>query len=357
MANQLIIDRALDSNGYIAPAAKATVYADGTTTLIDVYSDTSGTVAGANPIIADADGFWPQRFVTEAAKIVVTDAGNVTLYTMDPVPVAQGLTSAAAGVAFAPSVAVPQSNVQGAIDYVATLAASGFAPFGLGITGNATLLANIDATVTGAGIYRFDGTSTGTLPGGVAAGDTGMIELWRQAGATAMMELHHATTNRVFRRRLTTTVWGAWREEINVDQTTVEGDMIYRGASDFKRLAKGTATQVLRMHSGAAWPEWVTPTYFGVGQTWQDVSGSRVRATTYQNTTGKPIMVNAAVDGSAATLSRIEVSVDNSVWVVVAGSKTSNVFDNNWAFSVVVPDQHYYRVYGGDALHMWVELR
>ena len=99
--------------------------------------------------------------------------------------------------------------MQDAIEAAANLAVSGFATFGLGITGNATLLANLDATGTGAGIYRFDGTSTGTFPTGVAAGDTGMIELWRQAGATAMMELHHATTNRVFRRRMTTSTWGA----------------------------------------------------------------------------------------------------------------------------------------------------
>ena len=36
MANQLLLGRALDANGYIAPGAKATVYADGTSTLITV---------------------------------------------------------------------------------------------------------------------------------------------------------------------------------------------------------------------------------------------------------------------------------------------------------------------------------
>ena len=251
--------RALDANGYIAPGAKATIYADGTSTLVTVYSDVDGTTPATNPIVADGDGFWPQRYVTEATKAVVVTSDDVALYTLDPCPTSQGTGAAASAVSFSPTVDLPQTNVQDAIEAAADLAVSGFATYGIGITGNATLLANLDATGTGAGIYRFDGTTTGTFPTGVAAGDTGMIELWRQAGATAMMELHHATSNRVFRRRMTATTWGAWREEINVDQATAEGDIIYRGASDFKRLAKGTAGQVLQMNSGATAPEWVNP--------------------------------------------------------------------------------------------------
>lgn len=256
MANQILLGRALDQNGYIAPAAKATIYADGTSTLITVYSDVAGTVVAANPIVADGDGFWPQRYVTEDAKAAVTTSADVALYTLDPAPTSQGTGASASQVSFAPTVPLPQTNVQAAIEAAAALAVSGFAAFGLGITGNATLLANIDATGTGAGLYRFDGTTTGTYPTGVAAGDTGLIELWRQAGATAMMELHHATSNRVFRRRMTTSTWGAWREIPVVDQATVQGDIIYRGSADFQRLAKGTAGQFLAMNSGATAPEW-----------------------------------------------------------------------------------------------------
>jgi len=261
MASQLILGRALDANGYVAPGAKATVYAAGTSTLISVYSDADGTTAAANPIEADGNGFWPQRFVSLAAKVAVTDASDVALYTLDPAPVSQGTGGAgASAIPFDPSVDVPENNVQDAIDHVAASVVSGFATFGLGITGNATLLANIDATGTGAGLYRFDGTTTGTLPTGVAAADTGLVELWRQAGATAMMELHHATTNRVFRRRMTASVWGAWREIITGAQGAAEGDLLYRGASDWTRLAKGTEGQLLRMNTGATAPEWHTPT-------------------------------------------------------------------------------------------------
>jgi len=255
MANQLILGRALDANGYIAPGAKATIYADGTSTLIAVYSDVAGTIAAANPIVADADGLWPQRYVTEDAKAVVTTSAGVTIYTLDPVPVAAGSGAAASQISFTPSVSpsLPQTNVQDAIIAAANLGVSGFAAFGLGVTGNATLLANLDATGTGSGIYRFDGTTTGTFPTGVAAGDTGAVELWRQTGATAMMELHHATSNRLFRRRMTTTTWGAWREIPVVDQATARGDLVYRGVSDFQRLAIGAAGTFL---VGGTDPSW-----------------------------------------------------------------------------------------------------
>lgn len=40
----------------------------------------------------------------------------------------------------------------------------------------------------------------------------------------------------------------------------------------------------------------------GVGQTWQDVTGSRVSGTTYTNSTGKPIMVILTFAGGSANL-------------------------------------------------------
>jgi hypothetical protein len=37
------------------------------------------------------------------------------------------------------------------------------------------------------------------------------------------------------------------------------GDILYRGTTEWERLAKGTASQVLTMNSGATAPEWATP--------------------------------------------------------------------------------------------------
>lgn len=41
--------------------------------------------------------------------------------------------------------------------------------------------------------------------------------------------------------------------------TTTQGDIIYHNGTDNVRLAKGTASQVLAMNSGATAPEWVDP--------------------------------------------------------------------------------------------------
>ena len=341
MANQILLGRALDANGYIAPGAKATIYADGTSTLITVYSDVAGTVVAANPIVADGDGFWPQRYVTEDAKAAVTTSADVALYTLDPAPTSQGTGASASQVSFAPTVPLPQTNVQAAIEAAAALAVSGFAAFGLGITGNATLLANIDATGTGAGLYRFDGTTTGTYPTGVAAGDTGLIELWRQAGATAMMELHHATSNRVFRRRMTTSTWGAWREIPVVDQATVQGDIIYRGSADFQRLAKGTAGQFLAMNSGATAPEWNS----GPIKAWGNIntlasSGTYTRTlttvtvtlTAHGMTTGQYALLDFTT-GTATDGYYLVTVIDANTFTVTdaaSGSTSGNVTRNAW---------------------------
>ncbi len=264
----------------------ATIYQAGTLTTQTVYSDEAGTIPASNPIVADGSGFWPQRYVASPAKAVVTDSASAALYTLDPAPVSQASSSAAEFVSFTPTVDLPFANVQDAIEGAAALSASGFAAFGIGITGNATVLAALDATGTGAGVYRFDGTTTGTYPTGVLAADLGLVEVWRQAANVAIMELHHATSNRKFRRRLTAGVWGTWRENIEVNQGAVQGDIIYRGASDWTRLAKGTSGQVLTQNAGLTAPEWATPVVAGTQTLFQTLavgSGATCETNTFNS--------------------------------------------------------------------------
>lgn len=82
----------------------------------------------------------------------------------------------------------------------------------------------------------------------------------------------------------------------------------------------------------------------GVSQTWQDVSGSRVFGTSYQNTTGKPISVS--VEGNAS--STFQVSTDNVNWLTIGGVGPS---------TYIVPDDHYYRQTGTGSPTLWAELR
>jgi hypothetical protein len=104
-----------------------------------------------------------------------------------------------------------------------------------------------------------------------------------------------------------------------------------------------------RSKAGGTWGDWQDGRPMGIGQTWQDVSGSRVAGTSYQNNTGRPIM--AAITMVAASGPQIQVSTDNSTWVTIGGSDSGT----NQPFSFIVPPAHWYRAtisYG-----TWVELR
>ena len=238
-------------------AARAFFYDAGTTTLRTVYSDEAETVPHPSPLLADADGLFPQVFVSGGAvKVVVQDSTGATLYTLDPAIKVAATGQGASSISFTPTIDNPATDVQTAIENAQASAASGFTPFGLGVTGSVALIANLDATNIASGQYRFDATTTGTFPTGVAAADTGAVELVRETSGSAWMRLYHDTTNRIFSRRLNASTWGAWREDITVNIGATQGDTIFRGASDWTRLAKGTAGQVLRMNSGATAPEW-----------------------------------------------------------------------------------------------------
>lgn len=93
----------------------------------------------------------------------------------------------------------------------------------------------------------------------------------------------------------------------------------------------------------------------GVGQTWQDVSGSRVTDTSYQNTTGKPIMVNVTNTSGNSAYTQFSVSTDDITFVVVSDQGAGST--SRHTHSVVVPNNHYYKVSTGLGVLGWVELR
>ena len=101
----------------------------------------------------------------------------------------------------------------------------------------------------------------------------------------------------------------------------------------------------------------------GVGQTWQDVVGSRAFATSYQNTTGRAITVSARVNMIGTSTATFQVSTDNVTWVTVT-IYNHNIGSNltDWPMGpTVIPPGHYYRLNrtGGTqtTLAGWTELR
>lgn len=94
----------------------------------------------------------------------------------------------------------------------------------------------------------------------------------------------------------------------------------------------------------------------GWGQTYTDVKASRAASTSYQNTTGRPIVVAVTgIEGTATNGRSFEVSANGSTWLV-AGRVGGN---NNTMSSVavVIPPGWYYRVNGSlSSITAWVEL-
>ena len=112
--------RATDGNNAPSPGALAYFYLSNTTTPATVYSDNGLSVPHATPLVADGNGVFPRVLYSGGQiKAVVKTADGVELYTLDPVPVSRALSSAASEISFDPSVAIPETNVQDAIDSVA----------------------------------------------------------------------------------------------------------------------------------------------------------------------------------------------------------------------------------------------
>lgn len=96
----------------------------------------------------------------------------------------------------------------------------------------------------------------------------------------------------------------------------------------------------------------------GIGQTWQDVSGSRSESTNYTNSTGRPIQVNinsASTTGSP-TVTILSITVDGVV-AAYCPSYTANTTQGGFA-SVIVPDGSVYSAtISNGNIGKWVELR
>jgi hypothetical protein len=92
----------------------------------------------------------------------------------------------------------------------------------------------------------------------------------------------------------------------------------------------------------------------GTGQTWQNVLVSRANSTQYQNTSGKPIMVSVASNSVSGGTSITAYAGVTSANVEVA---RGGGYYTQPSCQFIVPDQHYYKVVGGNGLAFWAELR
>ena len=86
MSNMPVLKmRATDNNGDVLPGALMYFYAAGTTTPQNTYTTSARTVAHANPVVADSDGYFPLIYLDPslAYKVVFNDADDVLIWTAD----------------------------------------------------------------------------------------------------------------------------------------------------------------------------------------------------------------------------------------------------------------------------------
>lgn len=188
-----------------------------------------------------------------------------------------------------------------------------------------------------AALPKAGGTLTGplVLSGDPSAALNPATKQYTDAGDAAAVASAASSAASLYPTKAGSGATGTWAINISGNAATATS------ATTATTAANGGVTSV----NGATGA--VTVNTLGNGQTWQDLTSSRVMNTSYQNTTGRPISVNFALEGGAIGV--FQVSSDNSTWVRAAGTFGS----------VVIPTGHYYRVYNSTVFSVayWSELR
>lgn len=336
-------NRAVDINSLAVPGAIARFYDAGTTRRRTVYADPQCTVPHPWPLVADGAGVFPAAFDAGGrdVKVEVLTPDGVTLagYPLDPARIVSTDVTGAVGVSFDPTTSIPETNVQAAIERVQANIVEPLAEYGLGVTGNAPALINIDASDIASGIYRYAGATAGTFPAGVTASDGGIVRLWRETANRCLMILAPGVKRRQYVRYYAGGSWSSWAYLIQ--SSDVAANAAWLSGSDTTPLLISPAT-LRTVYSSSD---------IGVGQEWQDVTASRFTDITYNNGSGKPIMVTVEAQNG-----RGQVSVTGSGgWVSVAVAQ-GNV-DGRQFQSFIVPPTHRYRWSGASQIYTWSELR
>ena len=163
-----------------------------------------------------------------------------------------------------------------------------------------------------------DGVTVGGLPVAARANTDGTISLIKKDGTVNTT----IPTTGLFNNTLTST---------NTDQALT--------------AAQGKVLKDTKLETTSA---------FGVGQSWQNVTSSRVTGTTYTNTISRPIVVNVTANGYQATT--IITAIVQGINFIIGSDSTS--YDTVAAGSFVVPSGVGYSVSVSlGSLQTWHEFR
>jgi len=211
---------------------------------------------------------------------------------------------------------------------------------GLLQSGAGPLLANINATTIPGSLARFDGTTTGTKPAGVA---TGTVLTVRGAGTNNLSQLVLSGDGlQLWFRACVAGVFSAWRQPTPPELTQLQAEN--PASTVFGTVSGQRLAQAIDTRSPA----------FGLGQTSQNLVASRSWATTYQNTTGSAIWVCAGASASADKYGYVKptaasiVNAANLVALITGFAQLSFYVPNGWYY-------HLTRSTGANSA--WVEVR
>jgi hypothetical protein len=190
-------------NGAVLPGGKAYFLETATSDPVTVYADAALTTTLAQPVLADANGVFPQVYFDGSVNVrcIIRDASDVEVSDIDPVATVSLSSSGASGITFAATDDIPSANVQAAIE-------------------------RVQANWTNAKTGLDDGVVSGT------------------AGANTSLGQFNADGD------LIGTNW-------TIPASVTAGDIFYASAAnEVVSLAKGASLQTLRMNAGATAPEW-----------------------------------------------------------------------------------------------------
>lgn len=152
----------------------------------------------------------------------------------------------------------------------------------------------------------------------------------------------------------TTISSGATANNVIYSASAVSANSPYRivGFVDVTETTAGAWATAPTVVQGTGGQALAALSSLGYGQTWQNVTASRALSTTYYNTTGKPISVNAQ-NGGSATAASITATVNG---VAISGG-VYNGSGGGCGMSFNVSPGASYSIAGAGGLSSWCELR
>jgi hypothetical protein len=198
-------------------------------------------------------------------------------------------------------------------------------------------------TLLNTGVYAVGGTSTNGPNTAV-----GTLFVWGNNSTSGRTVQHYVThlSGDYYFRAMSIGVWGDWQKVAVTASPAFTGTPTAPTPTIGDNSTKIATTAFVAANAGGG---------LGYGQTWQNMTGSRALATTYTNSTGKPIQLIVGCSSSVAA--GVLLSINGGTGIQGTASSAGNSIT---APNAIIPSGATYAVTitGGSASSLsWWELR